>query len=123
MLPDPSTSFEKHLELVKAYVVLSKVARKALTYKSFQRLVDLSPIIISSNNAFLKEIGIIKEVEKQRGAYVPTETAIRLNNALKWQKEPEIQSILSDLLKNLYGFKKRILPNSCLELKGKGIKT
>ena len=120
VLPDPSASFERHLELLKAYVVLSKSGKEGVTYKSFKGYVDLSPFVISSNNAFLKDIGIIEEVEKQRGAYVPTESAIRLYNALKWEKNPEIQSILSDLLKTswFWSFAKQLL-----ELEGKASRT
>jgi hypothetical protein len=120
VLPDPSASFEKHLELLKAYVVLSKSGKESVTYRSFKGYIDLSPFVISSNNAFLKQIGIIEEVEKQRGAYLPTESAIRLYNALKWEKNIEIQSILGDLLKTswFWSFAKHLL-----ELKGKVSRT
>jgi len=110
-LPDPNISLEKHLELIKAYVILSKNGKEGVTYKSFKSLVELSPTIISGNNAFFKEIGIINEVEKQRGAYIPTEPAVRLNTALRWKRDSEIESILSELLRDawFWNFAKQLL--------------
>ena len=97
-LPDSRISFDKHLEIIKAYVVVSKNGQESVTYKSFKNVVDFHPNVISGNNEFFENIGLIREVEGQRGKYIPTEKAINLFNALKWKKEEEVKSFLKEVL-------------------------
>ena len=58
----------------------------------------MHPTIISSNNEFFDNIGLIKKAEGKRGNYLPNEEAIKLSNALKWNKQDEVKSILQELL-------------------------
>ncbi|MCW4009708.1 MAG: hypothetical protein NWF05_03705 [Candidatus Bathyarchaeota archaeon] len=114
-LPDPHLSFEKHIEIIKAYVVISKNGAEGVSYKSFKTSVDISPTSISGNNEFFKDIGLIKEMEGQRGKYLPSEKALKLYNALKWSKDEEIRLILRDLISDSWFWK---LADQLLELKG-----
>lgn len=77
-LPSKRISFETQLDLIKAYVVVSKDGKEPVNYNSFKSLVDLHPTVISSNNEFFENIGLIKEVKGKRGNYLPTEEAIKL---------------------------------------------
>lgn len=98
-LPDNRASFENHLNIIKTYVIVSKEGKEPVNYNSFKTLIDISPQIISGNNKFFVDVGIIKKAEEgARGKYVPTEATINLYNALKWNKEEEIKSLLADIL-------------------------
>lgn len=110
-LPDSQTSFEKHLDIIKAYVVASKEGKEPVSYRDFKTLVDLQPTRVSGNNKFLENIGLIRKVEGERGKYLPEDVTIRLYNALKWNKEEEIRSILRELLLSLWfwDFTKQLL--------------
>ena len=97
-LPDSRITFDKHLDLIKAYVVVSKNGQEGVMYKNFNTVVDMHPTIISGNNEFFENIGLIIEVKGQRGKYLPTEKTIKLYNALKWEKEDEVKSLLKEIL-------------------------
>jgi len=96
-LPSYNISFEKHFEIIKAYVVASEEGTKPVSWKDFQGLVDVSPANVSSNNKFLEDLGIINEVENKPGSYIPTPKAINLKNAQNWDEEETI-SIIRDLV-------------------------
>ena len=97
-LPNAKISLKSQIDLIKAYVVVSNSGREPVNYNSFKSLVDIHPTIISGNNEFFVSIGLIKEVEGKRGYYLPNEQAIKLSNALKWNKQEEVKSILQELL-------------------------
>jgi len=97
-LPDNRASFENHLHIIKAYVIVSKEGKEPVNYTSFKTLVDVNPQIVSGNNKFFVDIGIVKTAEGERGKYIPTKATIKLYNALKWNKEDEIKSLLTGIL-------------------------
>jgi hypothetical protein len=114
-LPESRISFDNHLEIIKAYVVVSKNGKEGVTYRNFKTVVDLHPTIISGNNEFFEYVGLIREVEGQRGKYLPTEKAIKLYNALKWKKEEEVKLSLREMLSPLWFWN---LTKQVLDVKG-----
>jgi hypothetical protein len=97
-LPDVRISFDKHFEIIKAYAVASDEGKKPISYRDFEKLVSINPQIVSGNNEFFENLGLIKEVEKQRGRYIPTDITLELNNELKWNKTEEAKTTLKKLL-------------------------
>lgn len=97
-LPSNDLSFEKHLDILKAYVVSSKEGKEPVSYNNFKTLVDVNPLKISNNNKFFENIGLIKNIDRSKGTYIPQEATLRLYNALKWDKKEEISKILKETL-------------------------
>jgi hypothetical protein len=87
-LPYPGLSFDKHLELVKAYSVLSKEGKDSVTYKDVGKTI--SPFKVSGNTKFFENVGILAKVQG-KGRYKPTEEAIDIYRDLVWKKETDVK--------------------------------
>lgn len=98
-LPSYRISFEKHFEIIKAYVVASKEGKEPVGWKNFQKLVSMHPTLISANNKFFEDLGLIKEIEGKPGMYVPTEKAIEFSKVKDWNEE-EANNILRGFILN-----------------------
>jgi len=96
-LPSYQISFEKHFEIIKAYIVASKEGEKPVSWKDFQNLVSFSSEYVSANNKFFEDLGLIKESEKQRGKYNPTPEAIEFSKMRDWDQE-QAKNILRKLI-------------------------
>lgn len=96
-LPSYDTSFEKHFEIIKAYVVASNEGSKPVGWKDLEGIVSIDPSKVSANNKFFCDLGLIKEAEKQRGKYFPTKNAIDFAKIKDWD-EDEAKSILRELI-------------------------
>ncbi len=97
-LPNPDISFERHWEILKAYVLTSKEGAVPLSYKDFGRLT-VSPTHISANNKFFESIGLISRVEGTVGKYVPTQAGITIQRELTWKRDANARARLAELLK------------------------
>ncbi len=95
-LPQPGLSFDKHLEILKAYSVFSKEGKEPLGYKDVGKTV--SPFKVSGNNKFLESIGILSRVDQSGGKYLPTEAAIEIYKDLVWKRENDVKSKLAALI-------------------------
>jgi len=122
-LPNPDLSFDRHWEILKAYVVASKEGNNPVSYKDFGKLT-VAPTTISGNNKFFEHIGFISKVKGARGKYLPTQEAIDLCNDRDWNKEANVKSRLTKLLnktwfgqsvKDLLTIKKKINEDELLE--------
>lgn len=96
-LPDSSVSFERHQEIVKAYVVLSHDGRDPVGYKEVGK-VTVSPARVSGNVKFFEHMGLLKKVEGLPGKHVPTPEAISIRRDLDWNKESNVKNTLASLL-------------------------
>ncbi len=94
-LPYPGLSFDKHLELVKAYSVISKEGKEPVTYKDVGKTI--SPFKVSGNTKFFENFGILNKVQGQ-GRYKPTEEAIDIYRDLIWKKEQDARSKIRALV-------------------------
>ena len=96
-LPSYRLSFEKHFEIIKAYVTASKEGNEPVSWTCFEGLVSFSPTYVSANNKFLEDLGLIKEAENQPGKYIPTEPAINFSKTIEWDEE-QAKNILRGLI-------------------------
>jgi len=96
-LPDGQTPFDKHFEILKAYVEASENGEQPVSYVQLKGLVTVPPERVSGNNKFLESIGLIAEAKDSRGKYLPTQRTVNLVNALKWD-EQRAKGILTDVL-------------------------
>ena len=114
-LPDVRSKFEQHFDMIKAYVVASKEGKIPVSWKDFKGLTDFNVQYVSGNNRFFENLGLIKGAKKNKGKYLPTETAVELYNALKWKKEAKAKSILHKVLVSSWFWSST---KQLLELKG-----
>lgn len=124
-LPHPGLSFERHLELVKAYSVLSKEGKDAVNYKDVGKTI--SPFKVSGNSKFFENIGILSRAEGQ-GRYKPTEDALDIYRDLVWKKETGAKSKIRTLVlrswfwettKNLLSIKSSISEDDLIQQLGR----
>ncbi|MFB0543286.1 MAG: hypothetical protein ACETVR_00745, partial [Candidatus Bathyarchaeia archaeon] len=76
-IPNPKLSFDKHWEILKAYIVISKSGSNPVHYKDFGKMT-VHPDHISKNIKFFEHIGFISKVEGAKGKYLPTTEAISI---------------------------------------------
>jgi hypothetical protein len=98
-LPSYHLNFEKHFEIIKAFVELSKDGKRSVCWRDFKGLVSVDPHYVSANVKFFESIGLIRAAEKERGKYYPSEEAIKLSKAKVWNAE-EAENILRQLIMN-----------------------
>ena len=96
-LPNPDISFERHWEILKAYVVTSKEGTVPVGYKDFGKLT-VSATTISANNKFFESIGFISKVDGSQGKYIPTPKALAIQKELTWKREANAKERLAELL-------------------------
>jgi hypothetical protein len=96
-LPDPDLSFDRHWEILKAYVIASKEGTVPVSYKDFGKLT-VSANHISANNKFFESIGLISKVEGTIGKYIPTAAGIAIQRDLTWKKEESVQARMAELI-------------------------
>jgi hypothetical protein len=125
-LPDPDLSFQRHWEILKAYVLTSKEGKEPVSYKDFGNLT-VSPNHISANNKFFESIGFISRAEGTHGKYVPTPAGIAIDRDLAWKKEANAKARLSELLakswfwqsaKNLLHMREKVLASDLVDQLG-----
>src|SRR6266566_4252163 len=80
-LPNPALSFERHWEILKAYVLASKEGTIPVSYKDFGKLT-VSANNISANNKFFEGVGLISKVEGTLGKYVLSPAGIAIQREL-----------------------------------------
>lgn len=114
-LPSNDVSLEKHLDILKAYVVSSKEGKEPVSYNHFKTLVDVHPTQVSKNNKFFENMGFIKNIDRSKGTYIPQDITLRLYNALKWDKKEEVAQILKEVLVNSWFWESA---KQLIELKG-----
>ena len=96
-LPYYDVPFEKHFEIIKAYVVISKEGKEALSCRDLRGSTSVSPNRVSANNKFFEDLGLIEKTEKGQGKYRPTEKAVEFSKAKDWDEE-EAKRILRDII-------------------------
>lgn len=125
-LPNPDISFDRHWEILKAYVLTSREGKVPVSYKDFGKLT-VSPTHISANNKFSESIGLLSRVEGTHGKYVPTPQGIAIQRELTWKREQEAKNRLAELLvkswfwesaRNLISMREKVAENDLLEQLG-----
>ena len=96
-LPSYRLAFDKHFEIIKAYVVASNEGNKAISWKDLTKIVSVNPSLVSANNKFFQDLGLIREAEKQRGKYYPTKNAVDFSKIRDWD-EDKAKNILRELI-------------------------
>ena len=112
-LPDPRSKFEQHLQIIQAYASISDGGKKAVHWKDFENVVGFNPQYVSGNNNFMMSLGLLERAKEKgkHGYYIPTKMCLDLANAIRWNEENEIKSILRSALINswFYNSVKKVL--------------
>ena len=101
-IPSAYMSFERHIEVLKAYVIRSKEGKEPVSYRDFGGLT-VSATTVSSNNKFFENLGLIRKAENTIGKYIPSETAISICNYLKWKQEEAKKELLQLVANSWFG--------------------
>ncbi len=74
LVPTSSMSFDKHILILRAYVVLSNNGIDVVHYKMVMRRTGLARTQISGVNSFFVSLGVLKK--KAKGEYMPAEAVV-----------------------------------------------
>lgn len=104
-LPSRKMSFEKHLNLLRAYATAYAHHARPVAIKEVAEISNLSSDTISTANAFFLDIGLI---QKNDAKFIPSEELQAFNHAYQWSPD-SAPSKLAPLIQNSW-FAKRLLP-------------
>lgn len=96
-------SFEKQLDIIKAYVVASKEGREPTDYNQVAGFANVAPATVSACNRFFVHVGVIRQAEESN-KYLATEQAIEFHRAINWNKEEEAKGILRGLISKTWSW-------------------
>ena len=105
LVPTSSMDFEKHVLILRAYVVLSEMGRNQVHYKKVMAATRLARTQISGANAFFVGLGFLGNVGK--GSYIPTPEVVEFFDETLGQenygalKPVLLKSILYEKVRNL----------------------
>lgn len=104
-LPSRKLSFERHLNLLRAYATAYAHHGRAVGVKEVSEISNISPDTISTANAFFLDLGII---QKNDAKFIPSAELQAFNHAFQWNPE-SAPAKLASLIQNSW-FAKRLLP-------------
>jgi hypothetical protein len=97
----PTVGAEQLVRIIKGYAVASNGGENQVNYKDVASATGLNPTIISGNNTFLTESGII--TSPKYGYYVPSEEAVRFARESAWDEENAKSHLRRIVLATWYG--------------------
>lgn len=97
----PTVGAEALVRIIKGYAVASNGGEDRVNYKDVASATGLSPTVVSGNNTFLTESGII--VSPKYGYYVPSEEAVRFAREAAWNEENAKSHLRRLVLATWYG--------------------
>jgi hypothetical protein len=97
----PTVGDEQLVRIIKGYAVASSGGEDSVNYKDVASATGLNPTIVSANNAFLSESGII--TSPKYGYYKPSEEAVRFARESAWDEENAKSHLRKIILVTWYG--------------------
>jgi hypothetical protein len=80
----PCSGVEVLVKIIKGYAVASNGGENPINYKDVASVAGVNPTVVSSNNRFLSESGILES--PRYGYYIPTERAVRFAREAAWDE-------------------------------------
>ncbi len=74
LVPTSSMKFEKHVLILRAYVVLTDNGKSPVHYKTVMKMTRLARTQISGTNAFFVGLGLLRKVDE--GIYNPVDQSV-----------------------------------------------
>jgi hypothetical protein len=97
----PSVGAEQLARIIKGYAVASNGGQDQVNYKDVASATGLNPTVVSANNSFLTESGVI--TSPKYGFYVPCEEAVRFARESAWDEENAKSHLRKIVLATWYG--------------------
>jgi hypothetical protein len=97
----PSVGAEQLVRIIKGYAVASNGGQDQVNYKDVASATGLNPTVVSANNSFLTESGVI--TSPKYGFYVPSEEAVRFARESAWDEENAKTHLRKIVLATWYG--------------------
>jgi hypothetical protein len=97
----PTVGAEQLVRIIKGYAVASSGGEDRVNYKDVASATGLNPTIVSGNNTFLTESGII--LSPKYGYYVPSKEAVRFARESAWGEENAKSHLRKIVLVTWYG--------------------
>ena len=97
----PSAGVEALIRIIKGYAVASNGGENPVNYKDVASATGLNPTVVSANNTFLTESGII--LSPKYGFYVPSEEAVRFARESAWDEQKAKSHLRRIALNTWYG--------------------
>ncbi len=97
----PQSGAETLVKIIKGYAVASNGGETQINYKDVASAANLHPTIVSRNNSFLAESGIL--TSPKYGYYVPSEGAVRFAREAAWDEAAAKGHLRKILLNCWYG--------------------
>jgi hypothetical protein len=97
----PGTGVEGLVKIIKGYAVASNGGENQVNYKDVASATGLNPTVVSANNTFLTESGII--LSPKYGFYVPSEEAVRFARESAWDETNAKSHLRRIVLNTWYG--------------------
>ena len=91
----PQSSVETLIKIIKGYAIASNGGEIQVMYKDVASVTGLNPTIVSRNNSFLAESGILGS--QKYGSYAPSEEAVRFAREAAWD-EPGAKTHLRKII-------------------------
>ena len=99
VLPFYNLSFEKQIDVVKAYVAFYDKNKKAAHYKDIASVAEVHHTQASGCRKFWRSLGILEEKD---GVDIPTELALEFVRKLEWGKEDEAWKLFRNHIMNTW---------------------
>lgn len=97
----PTVGAEQLTRIIKGYAVASNGGEDQVNYKDVASATGLNPTVVSGNNTFLMESGVI--ASPKYGYYVPSEEAVRFARESAWDEENAKSHLRKIVLTTWYG--------------------
>lgn len=98
ILPFYNLSFDKQIDVVKAYVVFYDKNKKAAHYKDVASVAGVHHTQASGCRKFWRSIGILEE---KNGVDIPTKFALEFVRNLEWSKEDQAWKLFRNHIINI----------------------
>lgn len=105
VLPTDRITFEKQIEILKAYAAASESGTKPVSLQQVSELVRMAENTVSLSNSFLSSVKLIDKTER---GYLPDAAAVEYLRALDWNAETAGRKLAARLEETWFG--KALLP-------------
>jgi hypothetical protein len=99
-LPTFRVGYEKQMDALRAYAVLSENGTKGVHYGKIADIIKVHEANVSSMNPFFVEVGFI---EKREPGYMPTAPVIEYNRQYSWNQETAAQKLAPIIANSWFG--------------------
>jgi hypothetical protein len=105
-LPTERISFDKQLDILRAYAAATAQGTKSATLDEVAAIVGMAPTTVSMANPFFSNVGLISKTDA--GSYMPAAEVVSFLRAYEWNRETASHK-LAPIIRETW-FSKTLLP-------------